>query len=310
MRREWLEKDYYEVLGVDKDASAAEIKRAYRKLAQENHPDRTSGDADAEARFKEVSEAYSVLKDPEQRKQYDETRDAFSRGAYAGGPHGAPGGAQYVRMEDLGDIFGDGGLFGGLGDLFGGGGGGRRRQPARRGGDLETEMRLSFHEAVSGVTRTLAIDGPEGRRQVTVKIPAGVGDGAKIRVRGKGKPGVGGGRPGDLYVRVHTGTHPIFERSGTDLKVRVPISFTEAALGADVTAPTLDGKVTIKIPPGTPSGKVFRVSGRGVETDSGTGDLLVTVEVSVPGELSPRARELLEELRDLETDDPREHLGV
>jgi molecular chaperone DnaJ len=308
VKREWLEKDYYEVLGVEHGASEKEIKRAYRKLAHQYHPDTNEGDPKAEAKFKEVSEAYATLSDAEQRRQYDEARDAFARGAYVGGPHGAPGGAQYVRMEDIGDLFGDGGLFGGLGDLFGGG---RRRQRPQQGSDLETEMHLSFHEAISGVTRRLSIDGPEGRREVQVKIPAGVNDGARIRVRGKGKPGYAGGPAGDLYVRVHTGKHPIFDRKGNDLKVRVPISFTEAALGAEVTAPTLDGKVTIKIPPGTSSGKVFKVSGKGVHTGKGTGDLLVTVEVTVPGELSPRVRQLLEELREIESDDnPREHLGV
>ncbi|HSG78195.1 MAG TPA: DnaJ C-terminal domain-containing protein [Acidimicrobiia bacterium] len=307
MKREWLEKDYYEVLGVERGASDKEIKRAYRKLARQYHPDTNEGDAEAEAKFKQVSEAYATLSDGEQRRQYDEARDAFARGAYVGGPHGAPSGAQYVRMEDIGDLFGDGGLFGGLGDLFGGG----RRRQTQQGGDLETEMRLSFHEAIAGVTRRLTIDGPEGHREVQVKVPAGINDGARIRVRGKGKPGIGGGPPGDLYVRVHTGKHPIFDRKANDLKVRIPISFTEAALGAEVSAPTLDGKVTIKIPPGTSSGKVFKVSGKGVHTGKGTGDLLVTVEVTVPGELSPRARELLEELRDIESEtNPREHLGV
>ena len=308
MKREWLEKDYYEVLGVTRDATDKDIKRSYRKLAQQYHPDTNAGDPDAEARFKDVSEAYATLSDAAERRQYDDARDAFARGAYVGGPHGAPGGAQYVRMEDVGDLFGDGGIFGGLGDLFGGG---RRRARPQQGGDLESDVRLSFHEAIAGVTRRLTIDGPEGRREVQVKIPAGVNDGARIRVRGKGRPGALGGPPGDLYVRVHTGRHPIFDRKGNDLKVRVPISFTEAALGAEVAAPTLDGKVTIKIPAGTSSGKVFKVTGKGVQTGKGAGDLLVTVEVAVPDELSPRAKELLEELRDIESDhNPREHLGV
>jgi len=306
VRREWLEKDYYESLGVPKGASAGDIKKAYRSLAQEFHPDNNPGDEAAEARFKDVSEAYSVLAEEDTRRQYDETRDAFARGAYVGGPGGR---TQYVNVEDLGglgDLLG-GGQFGGLGDIFG-----RRGRPGpQQGGDLETELRLSFHEAISGATRSLTVEGPEGRRDVQVKIPAGVSDGARIRVRGKGKPGFGGGTRGDLYVRIHAGSHPLFERSGKDLNVRVPISFTEAALGANITAPTLDGKVTLKVPPGTSSGKTFRVGGRGVETPKGTGDLLVTVDVEVPEQISPEQREALEHLRDLdEGTNPRSHLGV
>ena len=154
------------------------------------------------------------------------------------------------------------------------------------------------------------MNGPSGRTDVPVKVPKGIHDGARIRVRGKGKEGRGGGPRGDLYVRVVVGPHPIFERSGKDLKVRVPVSFTEAALGAKISAPTLDGKVTLKIPAGTPGGKTFRVAGKGVETNNGVGDLLVTVDVDVPGSLSTEERQLLERLRDIEDDNPRSHLGV
>ena len=308
MRREWLEKDYYQVLGVAHGASDKEIKAAYRKLAQQYHPDNNPGDAEAEARFKEIGEAYRVLSDPEERSQYDQARDAFSRGTFVGGPGG--GGAQYVRIDDLGDLgeaFG-GGLFGGLGDLFGFG---RQARPPRKGSDLEAEVSLSFHEAVQGVTKTLTVSGPQGRRTVQVKIPAGVNDGARIRLRGKGSPGGDGGEPGDLYVRVHAASHPIFERSGKDLKVRLPVSFAEAALGAEVAAPTLEGKVTLRIPPGTPPGKTFRVAGHGVATPSGTGDLFVTIDIEVPDHLSPEARSLVEQLRAAESDhNPRAHLGV
>ncbi|HSQ36742.1 MAG TPA: DnaJ C-terminal domain-containing protein [Acidimicrobiia bacterium] len=309
MRREWLEKDYYEILGVDRGASEKEITAAYRRLAKKHHPDNNPGDAAAEARFKEVSEANAVLSDAEQRSQYDQAREMFSRGTFVGDPGG---GAQYVRIDDLGDLgdlFG-GGLFGGLGDLFGAGG--RRAQPrSQRGGDVEAEVSLSFHEAVQGTTRTLTVQGPDGRRQVTVKIPAGVNDGARIRLRGQGQPGRQGGTAGDLYVRVHAGSHPLFARSGRDLKVRLPISFTEAALGADIAVPTLDGKVTLRVPPGTSSGRTFRVKGKGVATGKGTGDLLVTVEVAVPKDLSPEARSLLEQLRRAEEGhNPRAHLGV
>jgi len=309
VRREWLEKDYYEILGVDRGASEKEITAAYRRLAKKHHPDNNPGDAAAEARFKEVSEANAVLSDAEQRSQYDQAREMFSRGTFVGDPGG---GAQYVRIDDLGDLgdlFG-GGLFGGLGDLFGAGG--RRAQPrSRRGGDVEAEVSLSFHEAVQGTTRTLTVQGPDGRRQVTVKIPAGVNDGARIRLRGQGQPGRQGGTAGDLYVRVHAGSHPLFARSGRDLKVRLPISFTEAALGADITVPTLDSKVTLRVPPGTSSGRTFRVKGKGVAAAEGTGDLLVTVEVAVPKDLSPEARSLLEQLRRAEEGhNPRAHLGV
>ncbi len=196
-------------------------------------------------------------------------------------------------------------MFGGLGDLFGFGRGAR---PApQRGRDREAELHLTFHEAIAGVTRKVEADG----RTVTVKVPAGVDDGALIRVRGKGWPGSGGGQAGDLLVRVHAGRHPIFERSGADLRVTVPVSFVEAALGADVTAPTLEGKVTLRMPPGTPNGKTFRVTGRGISTPKRTGDLLVTVEVQVPAHLDDDTRSLLEQLRSLETDqNPRAHLGV
>jgi molecular chaperone DnaJ len=317
VQREWLDKDYYQILGVDKAASPKEITTAYRRLAKKHHPDNNPGDPSAEARFKEVSEANSVLSDPEQRRQYDEAREMLSRGTFVGGPGG---GAQYVRIDDLGDLsdlFG-GGLFGGLGDLFGAGAErgragtrpGGRRGP-RRGGDIEAEASLSFHEAVQGTTRTLVVEGPDGHRQVVVKIPAGVSDGSRIRLRGQGQAGNQGGPAGDLYVRIHAADHPLFSRSGRNLGVTVPLAFTEAALGADVAVPTLDGKVTLRVPPGTSSGRTFRVKGKGVATAQGTGDLLVTVEVTVPEHLSDQARALLERLRDEEAGhNPRAHLGV
>jgi molecular chaperone DnaJ len=306
VRREWLERDYYQILGVDRDATEKEITAAYRRLAKKYHPDNNPGDASAEARFKEISEANAVLSDAEQRQQYDQAREMFSRGTFVGGPGG---GAQYVRIDDLGDLsdlFG-GGLFGGLGDLFGTGRKQGRARP-QRGGDVQTEVSLTFHEAIQGTSRVLTMD---GGHQVTVKIPAGVNDGARIRVRGQGLPGGPGAPAGDLYVTIHAGSHPVFQRSGRDLKLRVPISFTEAALGADITVPTLDGKVTLRVPAGTSSGRTFRVSGKGVASAKGTGDLLVTVEVTVPKDLSPQARALLEQLRTAEAgDNPRSHLGV
>jgi molecular chaperone DnaJ len=309
VRREWMEKDYYATLGVDKSASERDIKKAYRRLAQQFHPDNNPDDKAAESRFKDVGEAYDVLSDSETRKEYDQARDAFARGAWATGP-GGPGNTQYVHIEDLGDLLGGGGgggIFGGFGDLFG-----RRSRAAspQKGGDVETDVSLTFHEAISGVTRTLTITGAAGPREVQVRIPAGVDDGARIRVRGRGRSGSNGGDAGDLYVRVRVARHPIFERVGRNLKVHVPILFTEAALGTEVTAPTLEGTVTLKIPPGTQPGKTFRVSGKGVTTPKGTGDLLVVADIEVPRDLSDEQRSLLERLRELETKNPREHLGV
>jgi molecular chaperone DnaJ len=310
IRREWLEHDYYAVLGVDRTAAAKDIKKAFRALAQQYHPDNNPGDAQAESRFKDVNQAYEILSDPKVRVEYDQARDALARGAYVGGPGG--GGAQYVRIEDLGDIgdlFGSGGgMFGGLGDLFGGG---RRTRGPQAGGDLASEVSLSFHEAIEGVTRVLTVDGPEGRREVPVKIPAGVNDGARIRLRGRGRPGNNGGPAGDLYVTVHAARHPLFARSGRDLRINVPITITEAALGAAITVPTLAGTVTVRVPPGTQHGTTMRVTGRGVATGKGTGDLLVTLEVRVPEHLDDAQRSLLERLRSLESEtNPRSHLGV
>ncbi len=298
MRPEWLETDYYAVLGVPKDASDKDIKKAYRKLAQQYHPDKNPGDTAAEDRFKAASEAYAVVGDTEQRKEYDHARQM---GQFVGTPGG---GQRYVRVEDL---FGEGGSFelfgGGMGDLFG-----RARNAPRQGRDLSAELGLTFHEAISGVTRDLSINGSK----VKVKIPQGVEDGSRIRVRGKGEPGPNGGPPGDLFVTVRAGTHPLFDRKGANLLLTVPITFTEAALGATISVPTLGGDpVKLKIPPGTPHGKTFRVRGRGVETPKRTGDLLVTVEIAVPTDMSDEQRAKLEELAALAPlPDVRAHLGV
>lgn len=304
VRRDWLEKDFYAVLGVDRAASGKDLKKVYRKLAQQYHPDNNPGDQAAEARFKEVTEAYDVLSDPKLREEYDQARDAFSRGAWAGSPQG---GAQYVRFEDM-EGMGDFGSFfggGGLGDLFRSAG----RGP-QKGTDLEGQVSLTFHEAISGSTRTLTVPGPDGSREVQVRIPPGVDDGQLIRVKGKGGRGTAGGPAGDILVRVRAGDHPLFKRDGLNLELAVPVTYAEAALGAKITVPTLDGKVTLKVPPGTQSGKTFRVSGKGVAGPKRTGDLLVTVEVAVPENLTDDERALIERLRDLQSDDPRPHLGV
>jgi molecular chaperone DnaJ len=302
MRKEWLETDYYGVLGVAKDASERDIKKAYRALAQELHPDKNPGDEAAETRFKQVNEAYEVLGNAETRKEYDSLREV---GYYVGGPGG---GTQYVRIEDLlggGDTRSPFDMFGGLSDLFGGG---RRARQAQPGRDLRTEVGLTFYEAIGGVTKQITVEG----QTFKVKIPKGVEDGARIRLRGKGEPSYAGGSPGDLYVTVFVGKHPLYERAGSDLKITVPITFVEAALGAEIDVPTLDGKVRVRIPPGTGSGKVFRVSGRGIERSDGTkGDVLVTVTVQIPTELTDEQRALLEKFNDNGPDDnPRAYLGV
>ncbi|MGW5734737.1 MULTISPECIES: molecular chaperone DnaJ [Streptomyces] len=392
--KDFIEKDYYKVLGVPKDATEAEIKKAYRKLARENHPDANKGNAKAEERFKEISEANDVLGDPKKRKEYDEARALFGNGGFRAGPGGAGSGGSF--NFDLGDLFGGGapggggaggaggGFGGGLGDVFGGlfnrggtgaGGAGTRTQP-RRGQDIESEVTLSFTEAVDGATVPLRMSSQApckacsgtgdkngsprvcptcvGTGQVTrgggggfsltdpcvdckgrgliaqdpcdvckgsgrakssrtmqVRIPAGVSDGQRIRLRGKGGPGERGGPAGDLYVVVHVDTHPVFGRKGDNLTVTVPVTFTEAALGGEVKVPTLGGPpVTLKLPPGTPNGRTMRARGKGaVRKDGSRGDLLVTVEVSVPTELSDAAKEALEAYRKATADDdPRAEL--
>ena len=304
MRKEWLEKDYYATLGVSKGASDKEIKKAFRKLAREFHPDNNPGDAVAEARFKEVNEAYDTLSDADERKEYDHVREM----GYFVGDQG--GHQQYVRVEDVfGGGMGGGGfqdLLGGLGDIFGQGA--RRQQPRPMAGrNLQSDLSLTFHEALAGPTKTVGIDG----RTVKVKVPQGIADGTKVRLKGKGEPGTNGGPAGDLFVRVHVASHPVFGRSGKrDLTITVPVTFAEAALGAVIQIPTLDGDTKIRVPAGTQGGTTMKVSGKGVETSNGSGDLLVTIEVTVPTDLSDTQRELLETFRDDAPENPREHLGV
>ena len=299
----WIDKDFYEILGVSKTASADEIKKAYRKLALEHHPDRT--ETKDEERFKEIGEAYSVLSNASKRAEYDKLRDAI-RSGYAGA--GFPGGGygQGFRAQDFGfgeefdvdellrQIFGD--RFSGSVSGFGPFGFGRAQTRARRGRDVETEVELSFDEAMAGTERKVRMDLPAGRRDVTVRIPAGVADGARIRARAKGEHGAEGGEAGDLFVRVKVAPHKLFGRRGNDLTLKLPITFSEAALGAEVKVPTLDGPVTLKIPAGTSSGRTFRLRGRGVKRADATGDLLATVNVTVPTKLSREEKRLIEEL--------------
>jgi molecular chaperone DnaJ len=294
-QRDWLEKDYYKVLGVPKTATKDEIKRAYKKLARQYHPDANKDNKDAEQRFKEISEAHSILTNDERRKEYDEIR----RYAESGGiPFGfGTGGGGRVHVGDIGDLFGDGGVGDIFEDVFGFSG--RRR----KGQDLETNAHLTFEQAVEGTTFDLA-DGTK------VRVPAGVKDGSRIKVADKGGPGPQGGRPGDLYVRVHVDPHPIFSMSGRgDLAIKLPVTFTEAALGARVQVPTLDGVVTVKIPPGSRPGKKLRVKGKGGPRPSGgRGDLIVEVDVEIPQKLSKQEKELLEQFDTVHRGNPRAHL--
>ena len=368
-QHDWLEQDFYKVLGVDKTATEKEITKAYRALARQYHPDANPDDQKAEERFKEISAAYDVVGDESKRKEYDEMRrlgpvgsafgGAGGRGGFGGSSGGGGGGFNFDGV-DLGDILG--GMFG-----KGGGGGGRpgASATASKGDDLEARLHLSFDDSVAGVTTSVHVTsdaacstckgsgarpgtqpaacsrcggrgvlddnqglfsfsqpcqqcGGRGRvvtdpcttcrgngmerrpRQVKVRIPAGVKDGQKIRLKGRGGPGRNGGPHGDLFVVVDVAEHELFGRKGNHLTVDVPVSFPEAALGAKVGVPTMEGgTVTLKVPPGTPSGKTFRVKGRGVTSSSKTGDLLVTVVVDVPTKLSDHAREAIEALADV-----------
>lgn len=365
-QREWLERDYYEVLGVSRDASADEIKKAYRQLARRNHPDANPDDADAERRFKDVGEAYAVLGDADKRKEYDEIRRLGASG-FSGGGGGFPGGFGPMGSDaDLGDLLGH--LFGSGAGPGPGGPGPRTRTRAgsmrpARGSDLRADVHLTFEDALAGVRTTLrvtgdgacdtcggsgaapgtapracqacsgrgqvtidqgpfsfaqpcgacggrgaTIDSPctscagQGRvvkpRQLTVKIPAGVRDGAVIRAAGRGGPGRNGGPAGDVLVSVHVEAHPRFGRKGDDVTLELPLTYTEAVLGTKIAVPTpRDGQRTIKVPAGTTNGRTFRIRGEGApKKNGGTGDLLVTTKVLIPTHVSRAHRKLLEEL--------------
>lgn len=309
--QDWFEKDFYQILGVSKGVTDAELKKVYRKLARKYHPDSNPGDTAAEAKFKEISEAYSVLSDTEQRAEYDQVRAMGQGGARftSGGPGGGQG------FEDVfGSMFGGGsrgqqysyqpGGAGGFEDIFGMFGGAPRGP--RPGRDVQASTTLDFETAVRGNTVTLQ----SSAGQVKVKIPAGVADGQKIKVRGKGEPSPDGGPAGDIILTVHVRKHPVFEREGQNLRLKLPVTFSEAALGATVEVPTLGGDpVKLRIQPGTPSGRVLRVKGRGVHSTKGTGDLLAEVQVAVPSHLSDAARAALEAYREAEPqENPRDDL--
>jgi len=322
--QDWFDKDFYKVLGVSKDVSEAELKKTYRKLARKYHPDSNPGDAAAEAKFKEISEANSVLSDPEQRKEYDQIRAMGSGARFTapgsggqggfddvfGGMFGAQGaGGQRYTFQQGGqggfdDVFG--GLFGN--GRFGSASGGFRGYGGpTRGNDVTAHTTIDFVTATKGETISLqAADG----KPFKVKIPAGVADGQKIKLRGKGQPSPDGGEPGDIVLTVTVRKHPVFERDGLNLRVTVPVTFAEAALGATIEVPTLGGDpVKLRVAPGTPSGRVLRVKGRGVQTAKGTGDLLAVVQIAVPSHLSAEAKEALEAFAEkLPDENPREDI--
>ena len=385
--KDYYEKDFYKELGVTKTADSAEIKKAYRKLARDLHPDKNPGNKRAEDKFKSVSEAYDVLSDDTKRKEYDEARSLMSSGAFRGFPGaGGGGGATTTGGFDMSDLFrnagaggagGASGGAGGFGDLFGGffrqnsGAGSARPTRARRGADVETEVRIAFADAVTGVTVPLGIterttcptchgvgarpgtaprdcpvckgtglttrnqgsfafsepcsnchgtgsiiDDPcptcHGERTVvhsrrlTTRIPAGVADGQRIKLAGKGEPGFSGGPAGDLFVVVHVSGHELFGRNGDNLTLSVPVTFPELSLGTTLTVPTLSGVVSLRVPPGTSNGRKFRVKGAGVQRKDATGDLIVTVEIAVPQRLSADAKAALETFAKAQNDDPRE----
>ena len=366
-----FDKDFYKALGVAENASAADVKRAYRKLAQKYHPDRNPGNKAAEETMKKASEAYDVLSDEAKRKEYDNVRKMSRSGGFRA-PQGGGGGFN-VSAEgfDVSDLFGS--LFGGKGRGRRGGGG---QRASAKGPDLETHVELSFDEALRGATiavpveRDVACESCNGTgarsgskvsvcgrcngsgmvgddqgffsfqrpceachgsgrviekpcetcdgagtvrraQEVKVRIPAGVNDGARIRARGQGGPGPRGGEPGDLYVAVHVLAHRVFGRSGADLTLDLPLTYAEATLGAEVSIPTLDGSVKLKVPPGTQPGRTFRVKGRGFpKPKGGSGDLLATVRVVIPEKISQEEREILESLRSQQNGSIRAHFGV
>ncbi|WP_449374372.1 DnaJ C-terminal domain-containing protein [Arthrobacter psychrolactophilus] len=318
--QDWAEKDFYKILGVSKDASEADIKKAYRKLARKYHPDTNSGDPQAEKTFKDVSEAYSVLSSKEDREQYDAIRAMGGGARFSAGGAGHGGGG----FEDVfGDLFGGGrggqrggGGFGGgsglppeFADLFGGGGGGGFggfQPPPSKGADRSASTTISFGGSIKGTK--IALREPNGD-VIDVRIPAGIKDGQKVRVKGKGQPGAAG--PGDLMVTVKVKPHDFFVRDGDNIRVHVPVSFAEAALGADISVPTLVGDtVRVRVPAGTPSGRTLRVKGAGVQTKNGDGDLLVTIDVAVPQKLSKEAEEAVRAFAAATADgDPRAALA-
>ena len=326
-------KDYYSTLGVAKTASEKEVKASYRKLARKWHPDVNPGDKAAETKFKEINEAYEVLGDPEKRKKYDELganwRMYEQAGAGAGSPFGGQwnvnvgggqGGFRTMTQEEMADLFGESNPFSDFFTTFFGGGGGPGggarvrtggRAARRKGRDLEHEIELSLEEAYNGATRRLSFKHDEQTRTVDVRIPAGVDDGSRVRVSGEGEPGSGGGGAGDLYLRIHLVPHPVFERKGRDLYVKVPVPVPTGVLGGQAEVQTISGKpARLKIPPLTQNGQVFRLKGYGmpaVGKADEKGDLYARVEAHLPTRLSTEERSHWEALAKLNDAAAKKH---
>jgi molecular chaperone DnaJ len=296
--KDLYEKDYYQILGVAKSADAAAIKKQYRKLARELHPDKTKGDKKLEDSFKAVSEAYDILSDDKKRREYDDAREAYKSGRINPNLQGGQG----FNSGDFTDMFGPGGDI--FSTLFGG-----ARQ--RHGADLQTETAILFKDAIYGTELNLRLQ-PQGSAamNITTRVPAGIKDGAKIKIKGRGAPGAAG--PGDLYVTVHVTPHPIFSRKDENIHLSLPITFAEAALGADIKVPTLEGdEVTVRIAPGTPSGRTLRVKGRGVKKGSTVGDLMITIDVRVPQRVDGAAKKAIEDFAQATKEfDPRAELNA
>ena len=312
-------RDYYEALGVSRSASQEEIKRAYRKLAKQYHPDRNQGDASAEARFKEIQQAYNVLRDPEKKAQYDRFGEA-GVGQWSTRPGGERvyrwgGGRSAVNIDDLEDLMSAFGAGGGEGasvfeQFFSGAPRGRRGRPAtaQRGADEEHPVTLTFEQAINGATISLQLRSANGRAEkIEVKIPPGVEDGQRIRVGGKGRPGPGRGPRGDLLLTCSVRPHAYLRRTGPDLHLDVPVTVAEAALGAKIDVPTLEGRATVTIPPGTPSGAKLRLKGRGVivRGRSQPGDQYIVIKIVPPTALTEEQKKLFEKLGEEDRSDPR-----
>ncbi|HHX45275.1 MAG TPA: J domain-containing protein [Chloroflexi bacterium] len=301
-------KDYYRVLGVSKDASTEDIRRAYRKLARKYHPDVNPNNKEAEERFKEINEAYEVLTDPEKRSKYDQLGANWQRYQQAGGDPsgfdwsqwfaGGRGERVYTEYVDLEDLFGGGGGFSDFfQNIFGGGRTGTRQQQAftATGRDIEQPVRITLEEAYHGTTRILQTD----QRRLEVKVPPGVQTGSRVRVAGEGQRGFGGGRPGDLYLVITVSEHPVYRREGADLYMTHPVDLYTMVLGGETTVPTLKGRVALRIPPETKAGRVFRLRGQGMphlRNPSQYGDLYVEVQPVIPDRLSDREKELFRQL--------------
>ena len=324
--------DYYATLGVQRSAAADEIQKAYRKLARKYHPDMNPDDATAKKKFQEIQQAFEVLSDPEKRKLYDQYGSAYEQmGAGGpGGPGGGPrawtytstGGPQTFPF-DLNEMFGAGAEAGGAGnfaDLFKnlgrgrgggrGGGGGRRAARAARGADLQHELTVPFRTAVQGGEAAISVRRHDGNVEtLTVKIPAGIDDGRKIRLRGQGEAGRGGGPAGDILVTIRVSPHPHFRRTGNRLDVRVPVTLAEAAQGAKIDVPTPQGTIALTIPPGTSSGKRLRIKGHGVHpAGQSAGDLFAEIQIVLPAGLTDDERTQLADVSNRHPQQPRSQL--